>query len=87
MLGSRADADDVLQEAFLRWTAADRSDVQSPAAYLSSIVARLCIDYRRTIKAPKRATSVPGSPNQSSAMKSAIRHTAWKWPRPCRWRY
>ncbi len=53
MLGSCADADDVLQEAFLRWTGADRSDVQSPGAYLSSIVARLCIDQRRSIEARK----------------------------------
>lgn len=62
MLGSRADADDVLQEAFLRWTGADRSDVQSPAAYLSSIVARLCIDQRRSIEARKASYVGPWLP-------------------------
>jgi RNA polymerase sigma-70 factor (ECF subfamily) len=62
MLGSRADADDVLQEAFLRWTGADRSDVQSPGAYLSSIVARLCIDHRRTIEARKATYIGPWLP-------------------------
>lgn len=53
MLGSRADADDVLQEAFLRWSRADRGQIQAPAAYLSSIVARLCIDQRRAVEARK----------------------------------
>ncbi len=44
MLGSRADADDVLQEAYLRWSREPRDGVASPRAYLYSIVTRLCID-------------------------------------------
>lgn len=44
MLGSAADADDVLQEAWLRWSASPRDDVASPRAFLTTIVSRLCLD-------------------------------------------
>jgi RNA polymerase sigma-70 factor, ECF subfamily len=53
MLGSLTDADDVLQEAYLRWTRADRDAVKSPRAYLFSIVTRLCIDERQSVEARK----------------------------------
>jgi RNA polymerase sigma-70 factor, ECF subfamily len=53
MLGSRADADDVLQEAYLRWSRAGRDAVKSPRAYLHSIVTRLCIDARQILEARK----------------------------------
>ncbi len=48
MLGSVADAEDMVQEAFLRWQQASDQKVQSPKAYLSAIVTRLCIDHLRS---------------------------------------
>jgi RNA polymerase sigma-70 factor, ECF subfamily len=51
MLGSTADAEDVLQDAYLRWARDDRESVQSPRAYLFSIVTRLCIDLRQSADA------------------------------------
>ena len=62
MLGTRADADDVLQEAFIRWTAADRSEVRSPQAFLSTTVTRLAIDRRRQIDARKEEYVGPWLP-------------------------
>ncbi len=62
MLGSLADADDVLQEAYLRWTRADHSEVKSAKAYLNSIVTRLCIDQRRTVEARKESYVGPWLP-------------------------
>jgi RNA polymerase sigma-70 factor (ECF subfamily) len=53
MLGSLVDADDVLQEAYLRWSRVDSGAVESPRAYLHSIVTRLCIDVRQTVDARK----------------------------------
>jgi RNA polymerase sigma-70 factor (ECF subfamily) len=47
MLGSVMDAEDVVQEAYLRWERADREPVESPRAYLSTIVTRLSIDALR----------------------------------------
>lgn len=43
MLGTATDAEDVLQDAWLRWQSADRSDVAEPAAYLATIVTRLSL--------------------------------------------
>jgi RNA polymerase sigma-70 factor (ECF subfamily) len=47
MLGSVMDADDVVQEAYLKWERADRAAVESPRAFLSTIVTRLSIDALR----------------------------------------
>jgi RNA polymerase sigma-70 factor (ECF subfamily) len=44
MLGSVADAEDVVQDAWLRWSAADRSDVADPRAYLVRTTSRLALD-------------------------------------------
>ena len=50
MLGSVMDAEDVVQEAFLRWQRAPQTEVRSPKAYLSAVVTRLCIDQLRTAR-------------------------------------
>ena len=47
MLGSFADAEDVVQEAWLRWSADDRSDVEAPRRFLVTVVTRLSIDRMR----------------------------------------
>ena len=44
MLGSVADAEDVVQDAWLRWSATDRADVADPRAYLVRITSRLALD-------------------------------------------
>ncbi|HEY2009741.1 MAG TPA: sigma-70 family RNA polymerase sigma factor [Rhizomicrobium sp.] len=48
MLGSVADAEDVVQEAFLRWHAGDRASVRQPEAYLRRVVTRLCLDVLKS---------------------------------------
>ena len=42
MLGSLSEAEDIVQEAYLRWHAAERERVGNPRAYLLRTVARLC---------------------------------------------
>lgn len=44
MLGSVAEAEDVVQDAWLRWSAADRGDVADPRAYLIRVASRLALD-------------------------------------------
>jgi RNA polymerase sigma-70 factor (ECF subfamily) len=44
MLGSVADAEDTVQDAWLRWSSADRADVEDPKAYLVRITSRLALD-------------------------------------------
>jgi RNA polymerase sigma-70 factor (TIGR02957 family) len=51
MLGSAADAEDVVQETWLRWDRADRSEVSNERAYLVQITARLALDRLRRVKA------------------------------------
>ena len=51
MLGSVMDAEDVLQEAYLRWQRAPEEEIRSLKSYLSAIVTRLCIDQLRSAKA------------------------------------
>jgi len=50
MLGSVPDAEDVVQEAFLRWFDADRADVREPEAYLRRVVTRLCLDQLKSAR-------------------------------------
>ena len=51
MLGSRADAEDIVQDAWLRWQATDLAAVQSTEAWLVSVTTRLCIDRLRSARA------------------------------------
>jgi RNA polymerase sigma-70 factor (ECF subfamily) len=44
MLGTRADAEDVLQEGYLRWQNAPVEEVRSPKSYLTAVVSRLALD-------------------------------------------
>jgi len=50
MLGSAAEAEDCVQEALLRWHQADRERIDSPAAWLDSVVARLCLDHLKSAR-------------------------------------
>jgi RNA polymerase sigma-70 factor (TIGR02957 family) len=49
MLGSAADAEDVLQESWLRWADVDRAQVRNPRAYLVQIVTRQALNHLRTL--------------------------------------
>jgi RNA polymerase sigma-70 factor (ECF subfamily) len=50
MLGSVADAEDVVQEAYLRWHATDRETVREPEAFLRRVVIRLCLDVLKSAR-------------------------------------
>lgn len=62
MLGSRADAEDILQEAWLRWHKTDAREVRSPQAWLTTTVTRLCIDRLRAARAEREAYRGPWLP-------------------------
>jgi RNA polymerase sigma-70 factor (ECF subfamily) len=55
MLGGVADAEDLVQEVYLRWRRAARADVASPEAWLRRAATRLAIDRLRTLKAQRAA--------------------------------
>ncbi|GGW99872.1 DNA-directed RNA polymerase sigma-70 factor [Streptomyces malachitofuscus] len=51
LLGSAADAEDAVQDAFLRWQAADRERIAVPEAWLTKVVTNLCLDRLRSAQA------------------------------------
>src|SRR5699024_493618 len=53
ILGSAADAEDVLQETWLRWSEVDRSTIEQPRAYLVRITTRLALNRLRTLSRRK----------------------------------
>ena len=55
MLGSAADAEDVVQETWLRWDGVDQDDVREPRAYLVRIATRLALDRLRTVARRREA--------------------------------
>lgn len=55
MLGTRADAEDVLQDAWLRWHLADHAALKSAEAWLVTVVTRLAIDRLRATKVEREA--------------------------------
>jgi RNA polymerase sigma-70 factor (ECF subfamily) len=50
MLGSVADAEDVVQDAFLRWLDTDRAAVREQEAFLRRVVTRLCLDVLKSAR-------------------------------------
>lgn len=50
MLGSFAEAEDIVQTAWLRWRETDRASIRVPAAFLSRVVTRLCLDAMKSAR-------------------------------------
>src|SRR2546427_6067082 len=62
MLGSAMDAEDLVQEAYLRWQEASDADVRSPRAYLATIVTRLAINHLRSARVERESYVGPWLP-------------------------
>ncbi|MEU0333591.1 RNA polymerase sigma-70 factor [Streptomyces sp. NPDC006193] len=62
MLGRVADAEDVVQDAWLRWYRADRTEVREPRAYLVRVTTRLAIDRLRQVRSRGEAYVGPWLP-------------------------
>src|SRR5262245_33013410 len=76
MLGSMADAEDAVQEAYLRWHGADRASVSDPRAFLMTTTTRLCLDMLTSARARREAYVGPWLPEpvvDTSALAPDIR--------------
>ncbi|MEM7334603.1 MAG: RNA polymerase sigma-70 factor [Chloroflexota bacterium] len=62
MLGSVMDAEDMVQEAWLRWQKSNQTQVESPKSFLASVVTRLCIDHLRSAKVRRESYIGPWLP-------------------------
>lgn len=63
MLGSVADAEDVVQEAFFRWMRTDREQVREPEAFLRRTVTRLCLDVLKSARRRRETYLGPWLPD------------------------
>lgn len=63
MLGSVADAEDAVQDAFLRWLDTDRTQVREPAAFLRRTVTRLCLDQLKSARRTRETYIGPWLPD------------------------
>jgi RNA polymerase sigma-70 factor (ECF subfamily) len=62
MLGRWSEAEDAVQDGYLRWQAADRSAIRVPGAWLTTTVVRLCLDRMRKAKASREVYVGPWLP-------------------------
>ena len=64
MLGSVGEAEDAVQEAWLRLSRSDDGAISNLAGWLTTVVGRVCLDMLRARRA-RRTTSAPGCPSRS----------------------
>ncbi|MEV0820791.1 RNA polymerase sigma factor SigJ [Nonomuraea rubra] len=74
ILGSVADAEDVVQEAWLRWSRVDESDVEDPKAFLITVTSRLAIDRLRWAKSRRESYVGPWLPEPISTAPDVAEH-------------
>lgn len=74
MLGSAVDAEDIVQEAYVRWHQADRSSIDTPEAWLVTTTSRLAIDRLRRLKTEREAYAGPWLPAPIVAPPPPDRH-------------
>jgi RNA polymerase sigma-70 factor, ECF subfamily len=63
MLGSMAEAEDAVQEAYLRWHGADRARVEDPRAFLATTTTRICLDVLKSARVRREAYVGPWLPD------------------------
>ncbi|WP_322014320.1 sigma-70 family RNA polymerase sigma factor [Paraburkholderia sp. J12] len=63
MLGSVADAEDIVQDAFIRWMHVDRDEVRVPEAFLRRMVMRLCLDQLKSARHQRETYIGPWLPD------------------------
>ncbi|MFD4255350.1 RNA polymerase sigma-70 factor [Amycolatopsis thermoflava] len=76
LLGSMWDAEDVVQEAYLRWVRADRSEIREPRAFLVTVVTRLALDQLRSARVKREAYPGPWLPEPVHAGEFGPMETA-----------
>ncbi|WP_141309723.1 RNA polymerase sigma-70 factor [Streptomyces spinoverrucosus] len=62
MLGSAVEAEDIVQEAWLRWQNTDRTNIHEPAAFLATVTTRLAINFAQSAKVRRESYIGPWLP-------------------------
>ncbi len=74
MLGSRAEAEDIVQEAYIRWHQHDRASIENPEAWLVTTTTRMAIDRLRRLKTEREAYTGPWLPEPIVGAPAPDRH-------------
>jgi RNA polymerase sigma-70 factor (ECF subfamily) len=72
MLGSMTEAEDAVQEAYLRWHAADRESVDDARAYLTTTTTRICLDVLKSARVRRVKSVGPWLPDPITETASAF---------------
>lgn len=72
MLGNLADAQDIVQDAYIRWDDADHNQINKPESYLKTIVSRLCIDQFRSAKQKREEYVGPWLPQPVAGSEGTL---------------
>ncbi|WP_202800354.1 sigma factor [Nitratireductor aquibiodomus] len=76
MLGSRLEAEDVVQEAFLRWHRAGSEEIRSVEAWLVTVLSRLCLDRLRAMQTERQRYVGPWLPEPLLSVEQSPAHTS-----------
>ena len=75
LVGGRADAEDVVQDAWLRWSATDQEAIVNPAGWFTTVTTRLAIDRLRQVERRREAYVGPWLPDPISTEETPEEHT------------
>ncbi len=87
MLGSASDAEDIVQECYLRYAQASSKEIHSSKSYLTTIVTHLCLDYLKSAR--RQREQYAGVSLPESMLTTDLEEPAWhtlnnmnRFPRP-----
>lgn len=72
ILGSRTDAEDLLQETFIRWQQTSLAQIRSPKAFLATVIKRLCLNHLQSAQTRREISVEPPEPALSEQSRNSI---------------
>ncbi len=73
-LGCRADAEDLLQETFIRWQETSLAQIRSPKAFLATVIKRLCLNHLQSAQTRREVNVDPHDPEPALSEQSVYKN-------------
>ena len=74
ILGSRTDAEDLLQETFIRWQQTSLAQIKAPKAFLATVLKHLCLNYLQAARTRREISVNPDAPEPASPEPSPYKN-------------